>query len=85
MYLCIGVALVGMVSYLVCIKTDRRKDLGIYFLILAVSGVFGVLICLQEDVPDWGSADEIRRPEPGSGTTEEDYVLSVEDLSIEEP
>lgn len=85
MYLCIGVALVGILSYLVCIKMGRRKELGIYFLILTVSGVFGVLICLKEDVPDLEHADEIRRPEPGSGTTEEDYVLSVEDLLIEEP
>ena len=85
MYLCIGVALAGLLCYILCLRKGRQKTYGIYFLILTISGVFGVLVCLNDVGSDLSQPDRIQRPEPGSGAQEEDYVLSVEDLSISEP
>ena len=50
MYLCIGVAIIGLMGFGLCVKRGRRKDGGIYFLILMVSGIFGMLICLEDAV-----------------------------------
>ena len=85
MYLCIGIALAGLLCYILCLRKDRQKTYGIYFLILTISGVFGVLVCLSDAGSDLLQPDRIERPKPGSGVQEEDYVLSVEDLSISEP
>ena len=85
MYLCIGVVLVGLLCYILCLRKGRQKTNGIYFLILMISGVFGVLVCLNDAGSDLSQPDRIQRPKPGSGPQEEEYVLSVEDLSISEP
>ena len=85
MYLCIGVLLAGLVAYGICAKMGKRKEAGIYFLIMAISGIFGVLVCFGDESSDISQEDEIERPQPGSDAQEEDYVLSVEDLSIREP
>ena len=85
MYLCIGVLLAGLVAYGICAKMGRRKEAGIYFLIMAISGLFGVLVCCGDESSDISQEDEIERPQPGSDALEEDYVLSVEELSIREP
>lgn len=85
MYLCAGAAFVGLIGYLLCIRKGRRETYGIYFLVLLCSGVFGVLLCLSENDADSRQTGEIRRPQPGAGAMEQEYLLSVEDLSISEP
>ena len=54
-------------------------------MILMLSGVFGILVCLSDGDSDQSQAKDIERPQPGSDALEEDYLLSVEDLSICEP
>lgn len=83
MYLCVAVAIAGIIGYSICIKTCRRQE-GIYFLILIVSGLFGLLICLSEPTAD-ADALEIRRREPGEGRVTREYLLDVEDLLSQEP
>ena len=85
MYLCFGIALIGLFAFCLCVRTGRRKAQGIYFLILMLSGVFGVLVCLGDTASEVMQAEEIERPEPGMDALEENYVLSVEDLAIREP
>lgn len=85
MYLCIGAGLIGLLAFGLCAKRGKRKEYGIYFLILMISGVLGVLVCLSDMESEAAQTDGIERPTPGSGALEEDYVLSVEDLSISEP
>lgn len=85
MYLCIGVAIIGLMGFGLCVKRGRRKDCGIYFLILMVSGIFGMLICLEDADPGSMKTENIERPEPGSGARQQEYLLSVDDLSIREP
>lgn len=85
MYLCIGAALAGLIGFLICAKKGRREEFGIYFLILAFSGFFGVLICLSGDESDTAADGSIVRPPPGEGDTAKDYLLDVEDLLMGEP
>ena len=85
MYLCFGIALIGLFAFCLCVRTGRRKAQGIYFLILMLSGVFGVLVCLGDTASEVMQAEEIERPEPGMDALEANYVLSVEDLAIREP
>ena len=85
MYLCIGAVLVGLIGFGLCAKKGRKKESGIYFLILTVSGFFGVLICVRDVYPEMAQTDAIERPQPGADALEEEYVLSVDDLSISEP
>ena len=85
MYVCAGTVLVGLAAYLVCVKKGKRQELGIYFLILAVSGAFGVLVCLEEKGAQTGTPEEILRPQPGEGDMQKDYLLDVEDLVVQEP
>lgn len=85
MYLCIGAALAGLVGFFICAKRGRREELGIYFLILAFSGVFGVLVCLGGDEPGTTIDGGIVRPQPGEGDMVKDYLLDVEDLLTGEP
>lgn len=85
MYLCIGTVLIGLLAFCLCVRKGRRKEQGIYFLILMISGVFGVLVCLSDTKSEGSRAQEIQRPKPGSDALKEDYLLSVEDLSISEP
>lgn len=83
MFLCIGVMLAGLMGFGVCAMRGRRKVYGIYCLILALSGMLGVLVCLNDT--DWSQSDRIARPDPGEEAVRKEYVLSVEDLSISEP
>ena len=85
MYLCIGIAFIGLLALVLCVRKGRRQTHGIYFLIMMVSGVFGILICLGDTESEAAQTGEIKRPEPGSDALEEEYVLSVDDLSIREP
>lgn len=85
MYLCAGAALAGLFGFLICVKKGRREDFGIYFLILTVSGVFGLLTCFTGDEPGIAADGKIVRPMPGEGDTAKDYLLDVEDLFIDEP
>ena len=64
MYLCIGVALAGLIFYILCLRKGRRRVYGIYFLILTISGVFGVLVCLSDAGSDLSQPDRIERPKP---------------------
>lgn len=85
MYLCIGITIIGLTAFCLCVRTGRHKEQGIYFLILMFSGAFGVLVCLGDTASEVMQAEEIERPEPGSDALEENYELSVEDLDIREP
>ena len=85
MYLCLAVALLGLLAFGVCIRKGRQKEHGIYFLIIMISGIFGVMVCLGNTEPEMMQTNGIERPEPGSDALEKDYVLAVEDLSIREP
>lgn len=85
MYLCMGVVLAGLIGFLVCSRRGRRKETGIYFLVLMISGVFGVLACMSNEDAVSTQTGEIERPEPGEEDLKTDYVLSVEELSIHEP
>lgn len=85
MILCGGIALAGLISYVLCVKKGRRKDLGIYFLVLMISGILGVLVCPGNGESGSFSDEVIERPEPGESALEQDYELTVEDLSICEP
>ena len=85
MYLCIGVILISLFAFCLCVRKGRQKEYGIYVLILMASGAFGVLLCLDETETDGLQANEIERPDPGSDALAEDYVLSVGDLAISEP
>lgn len=85
MYLCILATATGLVAWCVCVKSGRKKENGIYFLILMISGLCGVLICLSDQMAERAPSEGIERPEPGAGAVEEEYVLSVDDLSINEP
>ena len=85
MYLCIGVTAIGLLAWCVCARKGRKKENGIYCLILVASGVLGTLACLNDAGKGHVLSEGIERPEPGAGVVEEDYVLSVEDLCIEEP
>lgn len=85
MYLCLAVALLGLLAFGICIRKGRQKEHGIYFLIIMISGIFGVMVCLGNTEPEMMQTNGIERPEPGSDALEKDYVLAVEDLSIREP
>ena len=85
MYLCLSVALLGLLAFGICIRKGRQKEHGIYFLIIMISGIFGVMVCLGNTEPEMMQTNGIERPEPGSDALEKDYVLAVEDLSIREP
>ena len=85
MYLCIGIVSIGLLAFVLCVRKGRRQTHGIYFLIMMVSGLFGALLCLGDTEAEATQTGEIKRPEPGSDALEEEYVLSVEDLSIREP
>lgn len=85
MYLCIVAAAAGLLAWCVCAKCGRQKEYGIYCLIWMVSGVLGTLVCLDDAGPKSDLSEGIERPQPGLGASEEDYVLSVEELSIDEP
>ena len=84
MYLCLAVALLGLFAFCVCVRKGRRKEYGIYFLIFMISGMSGMLVCLDNTESEM-QTNGIERPEPGSDALETDYMLSVEDLSIREP
>ena len=85
MYLCMGTALVGLAAYFICIKKGKRQEIGIYFLILTVSGVIGVLVCLGDEGVETTAEGAIVRPQPGEGDVEMDYLLEVENLLMQEP
>ena len=85
MYLCAGAGLIGLIAVLRCVRKGKRQTEVIYFLILMISGGLGVLVCLNDEKSTLSQTGGIQRPEPGSDTLEEDYILSVEDLSIREP
>ena len=85
MYLCIGTALAGLTAYVICVKKGKKQEIGIYFLVLAFSGVFGVFVCFGGDETERSPEGEIVRPQPGEGDVQEDYLLDVEDLLIQEP
>lgn len=85
MYLCVGAALAGLLGFMICVKKGRRNDYGIYFLILAVSGFFGLFVYFTDGEPSTAADGKIVRPQPGAGDAEKDYLLDVEDLLIEEP
>lgn len=85
MLLCAGTALAGLVCYVLCIKKDRQKDLGIYFLVMLVSGVLSLLMSLGNEDSGMLSDHSILRPKPGESALEKDYDLTVEDLAICEP
>ena len=86
MYLCIAAAVIGLLADVVCVRKGRQKEWGLYALILVVSGILGILICVEDGSYDTKQRqDVIERPTPGSGDIEKTYVLSVEDLEIKEP
>ncbi len=85
MYLCMGTALAGLAAYFICIKKGKRQEIGIYFLILTVSGVVGVLVCLGDEGVETTAEGAIVRPQPGEGDLEMDYLLEVENLLMQEP
>lgn len=85
MYLCAGCALLGLAAYVICVKAGKKKDAGVYFLILALSGVFGVLAALSGDERETAQEEEILRPQPGEGDVQKDYLLDAEGLFLQEP
>lgn len=85
MYLCVGIAIAGLLVFGVCVRAGKRKAYGIYCYIMMLSGALGALVCITDTDSDLVREDGIRRPQAGSGVSEEDFVLSVEDLSIREP
>lgn len=85
MYLCAGAAVFGLAAYLVCVKKGKKEKAGIYFLILALSGIFGVLACFSDEAAETTAEGEIVRPQPGEGDAHRDYELDVEDLLVQEP
>ncbi len=86
MYLCACVVAAGIVSYIVCVRKGVQKTYGIYALVLVLSGGIGLLSAINEHSGQNGrSGSGICRPEPGSGTLEQEYELCVDDLQIREP
>lgn len=85
MYLCAGVAVVGILAYLICIRRGKKQEAGIYFLILAFSGIFGILVCLSGEGAQTTADGKIVRPQPGEGSVQKDYLLDVENLMMQEP
>lgn len=85
MYLCVGIVLAGLLCFGVCVKTGRRKAYGIYCYIMMFSGAMGALVCVSDAGLKQEQEGGIERPQAGSGAAEEDFMLSVEDLSIHEP
>ena len=83
--MCIVVTAAGLLVWFVCVKSGRKKEYRIYCLIWMISGVLGTLVCLDDAGQKSDLSGGIERPEPGFGAMEEDYVLSVEELSIDEP
>lgn len=85
MFICIGVTLTGLLAFGLCVVRGRQKVYGIYCLIWMISGLFGAFLCRNDTDTAWTQADHIERPAPGAAELKEEYVLSVEDLSISEP
>ncbi len=87
MYLCIGVAVVGGIFYIWCLKQKKQQTHGIYALVLIATGVLAAAAASGEQKePSEGASElEIERPEPGNSSILEDYELQVEELAIEEP
>ena len=80
--MCIGVIAAAVAVYLFARYQKKEQSARIYCLILAVSGILGILVCIDDQ--GMGNVDSVVRREPGDGSYTEKYVLGVEDLKLEE-
>lgn len=73
----------AVAGYLLARYQKKEQAVRIYCLILTVSGILGILVCVDDQ--GVGNVDSVVRKEPGAGSYTENYLLEVEDLELKEP
>ncbi|MDD6037845.1 MAG: type II secretion system F family protein [bacterium] len=84
MFLCIAVAVVGVVILVMSVCNQKKKSYRIYACILLASGLLGSMMSVAEK-KDADDSRVIERKDPGEGSISKDYLINVEGLLSDEP
>ncbi len=80
----IVVVILALAAYIFLAQKGLKDKYGIYCLVMIACGILGLALEMRGEEPA-DPSEAIERPEPGAGSVEKEYMLSVDELDINEP